>query len=168
VNLLTGAESTALFGGEISPSIRHLVDRARQAPREEAAAILWTACVSAPQSLPVYYLLYKLHAGLGELDRAEQAASKGLAAAARAAGLPADWRTVQPGQADFAAPGAARFWLFTLKALAFVQLRRGERGIAQALVDQLARLDPGDQIGASVVRALLAESGPSSLGLKRG
>ena len=49
-----------------------------------------------------------------------------------------------------------------------MQLRRGERGIAQALVEQLARLDPGDQVGASVVRALLAESGPSSLGLKRG
>jgi tetratricopeptide (TPR) repeat protein len=158
VNLLTGEASTELFGGDVSPAIAHLIEQARQAPREQASAILWAASLSSPQSLSVYYLLYKLHAGLGELDQAQQAARRGLDAAAQAAGLASDWRSVKVGDADFGVPGAARFWLFTLKGLAFIHLRRGERDIAQALLEQLAQLDPGDQIGAGVVRALLQES----------
>jgi tetratricopeptide (TPR) repeat protein len=158
VNILTGTESTELFGGEVSPAVRHLVEMARNAPREQAAAALWTAALSSPQSLPVYYLLYKLHAGLGKLDEALQAARKGLAAAAQAAALPPDWRAVQPGDADFSAPGPAHFWLFTLKALAFIHLRRGEREAAQGFVAQLRRLDPADHLGTSVVQALLHES----------
>ncbi|HYS66248.1 MAG TPA: hypothetical protein VEN30_20895 [Paraburkholderia sp.] len=53
-------------------------------------------------------------------------ARQGLKAAARAAALDEDWQAVQPGDANFTAPGPARFWLFTLKALAFISLRRGE------------------------------------------
>jgi hypothetical protein len=161
VNLLTGETSTGLFGGEMSPAIEHLVEQAREAPRDQAAAILWTAVLSAPGCLPVYYLLYKLHAGLGELDLALRAASTGLAMAAQAAGLPSDWRAVQPGVADFNSPGPARFWLFTLKALAFIHLRRHERDIAAGFIEQIGRLDPDDQIGASVTRALLQHSGDS-------
>lgn len=158
MNILTGVESTELFGGAVAPAVAHWVEQARKVPREHAAAMLWAASLSSPQSLPIHYLLYKLHAGLGELDQAQQAARRGLEAAAQAAGLPTDWRSVTPGAADFAAPGAARFWLFTLKALAFIHLRRGERELAQALVAQLDRLDPSDQIGAGVVRALLRQS----------
>jgi hypothetical protein len=158
VNLFTGVESTELFGGTIAPAAAHLIEVARNAPRDQAAAALWTAAVSAPDNLPVYYLLYKFHASLGELERAHEAAAKGLHAAARAAALPADWRLVQPGDTNFSVPGAARFWLFTLKALAFISLRRGDRDAALNLVAQLRRLDPADQLGASVVETLLQQS----------
>ncbi|TAK88614.1 MAG: hypothetical protein EPO12_00195 [Aquabacterium sp.] len=158
MNLFTGTESADLFGGEVPDSVRHLIEVARNAPLQQVQAALWTAAVSAPDCLPVYYLLYKLHARLGEFDRALQAASTGLDAAARAAGLPQDWRAVQPGAADFGRPGAARFWLFTLKALAFIGLRRGDRDGVAELVAQLRRLDPQDQLGASVVETLLRES----------
>jgi hypothetical protein len=158
VNLFTGTESTELFGGAVAPAVQHLVEQARGAPREQVAATLWAAAVSSPQSLPVYYLLYKLHAGMGELDDALQAASKGLDAAAGAAGLESDWRAVRPGDADFDVPGPARFWLFTLKALAFIRLRRGERDAAHALVAHLRRLDPADHLGATVIETLLRES----------
>jgi hypothetical protein len=113
---------------------------------------------TAPDQLPVYYLLYKMHAGRGQMDLALSAASKGLAAAAQAAGLPLDWRLVQPDATDFSVPGAARFWLFTLKALAFISLRRDDRDTAAALVAQLKLLDPEDHLGASVVAKLLQES----------
>lgn len=158
MNLFTGTESTELFGGEVSTAVQHLVEQARLAPREQVAATLWTAALSAPRSLPIYYLLYKLHSGLGELDEALRAARKGLEEATRAAALSPDWRAVQPGDADFSAPGPARFWLFTLKALAFIHLRRGERAAAQGFVAQLLRLDPADQLGGSVVESLLHES----------
>jgi hypothetical protein len=158
VNLLTGVASTQLFGGEVSPAVLHLVEKARHTPREQVAAMLWAAALGSPQSLPLYYLLYKLHAGLGELEDALQAARKGLEAAAQAAALAPDWRAVQRGDADFDQPGPARFWLFTLKALAFIELRRGQRQAAQALVAQLRQLDPADTLGASVIEALLRES----------
>jgi hypothetical protein len=158
VNLLTGVESTELFGGTVTPAVQHLIDVARNAPPAQVEAALWTAVATAPEQLPVYYLLYKLHAGRGELDLALSAATKGLAAAAQAAGLPLDWRLVQPDATDFSVPGAARFWLFTLKALAFISLRRDDRDTAAALVAQLRRLDPEDHLGASVVAKLLQES----------
>lgn len=158
MNLLTGVESTELFGGTVTPAVQHLIDVARNAPPAQVEAALWTAVATAPEQLPVYYLLYKLHAGRGELDLALSAATKGLAAAAQAAGLPLDWRLVQPDATDFSVPGAARFWLFTLKALAFISLRRDDRDTAAALVAQLRRLDPEDHLGASVVAKLLQES----------
>jgi hypothetical protein len=99
-----------------------------------------------------------MHAGRGELDLAWQAARKGLAAAAQAAQLSPDWQTVLPGATDFSVPGAARFWVFTLKALAVIQLRRGERDSATALVARLRLLDPDDHLGASVVETLLRQS----------
>jgi len=158
VNLLTGVESTELFGGSVTPAVQHLIDVARNAPPAQVEAALWTAVATAPDQLPVYYLLYKLHAGRGQMDLALSAATKGLAAAAQAAGLPLDWRLVQPDATDFSVPGAARFWLFTLKALAFISLRRDDRDTAAALVAQLKLLDPEDHLGASVVAKLLQES----------
>lgn len=158
MNLFTGVEANELFGGEAAPAIRHLIEEARRVPRQECASLLWTAALSAPDNLPVYYLLYKLHTSLGELDHALRAASTGLDRAARAAGLHADWNRVNPGDADFSQPGPAHFWLFTLKALAFIRLRSGQPGMARQLLEQLRRLDPEDQIGASVVAALLERS----------
>lgn len=158
MNLLTGVESTELFGGTVSPAVQHLIDVARNAPPAQVEAALWTAAATAPDQLPVYYLLYKMHAGRGQLDLALSAASKGLSAAAKAAQLAADWRQVAPGNTDFSVPGPARFWLFTLKALAFINLRRGERDTAAALVAQLRLLDPEDHLGASTVETLLRES----------
>lgn len=158
MNLLTGVESTELFGGAVSPAVQHLIDVARNAPPAQVEAALWTAVATAPEQLAVYYLLYKLHAGRGELDLALKAACKGLTVAAQAAGLAPDWRRVEPGDSDFSQPGPARFWLFTLKALAFISLRRGERDAAAALVAKLRQLDPHDHVGASVVAKLLQET----------
>lgn len=158
MNLLTGEESTELYGGPLSPAVQHLIEVARNAPPDQVEAALWTAAVSAPDQLPVYYLLYKMHAGRGELDRARQAATKGLGVAAQTAGLAADWRSVNPGDADFTVPGPARFWLFTLKALAFIHLRQGNRAATTELLTQLRRLDPQDNLGAGVVASLLAQS----------
>jgi len=158
VNLLTGVESTELFGGDVPPAVQHLIDAARGAPRAEAGAALWTAVLTAPRCLPPYYLLYKFHASQGELDPAYEVARKALAVAAQQASIDRDWRAVQQGDADFTTPGPARFWLFTLKALAFISVRRGERAVARALIAKLRMLDPADRIGFGVVEALLAQS----------
>lgn len=159
MNIFTGVESNELFGGEVSPHVTHLIDVARNAPRDQVEAALWTAAVTSPQSLPVYYLLYKFHAGQGQFDAALRAAEAGLAAAARAAGLAERWWRVTPGDADFSQPGPSRFWLFTLKAKAFIHLRRGESGQAELLLVKLRQLDPADQVGFGVIEALLRQAG---------
>ena len=57
--------------------------------------------------------------------------------------------------ADFMAPGPARFWLFTLKALAFIRLRRQDLVSAQLYLDKVLQLDPLGGTGALVIEALI-------------
>lgn len=161
MNLFTGAVADEFFGGEVPPAVRELLHRAAQAPRGEVGPLLWTAQALAPNCLPVYYALYKHHATRRELETAERAAQRGLLEAARQAGLPQDWRSVEAGHpaAAFGDNGPARFWLFTLKALAFLALRQQRAGDAAALLAQIARLDADARIGDEVIASLLASLG---------
>jgi hypothetical protein len=156
VNLFTGESSNELFGGEVPPQVRHLVDEARQEPNpQRALALLWTAQVCAPDCPALYYLLYKFHARHGDTAQAEFAALKSLDVAAMQAGLPGSWQQVDAGMADFQSPGPARFWLFTLKALAFTRLRRRDALGARAYLRKVQELDPTGGTGAGVIDALL-------------
>jgi len=161
MNLFTGEVSRQLFGeGRIPDVVRGLIEQAQVAPPGHREVLLWTARASAPDCLAVYYLLYKLYATQRDLVEAERAARGGLAEAARQAGLDADWKRVIPGIADFSQPGPARFWLFTLKALAFIRLRAGGAHEARDIIAHLKKLDPEDSVGASVVSALADGSAP--------
>lgn len=53
--------------------------------------------------------------------------------------------------------GAQHFYLFTLKALAFIRLRLGRREESLALLGKLRELDPGDSVGSSVIHDLANE-----------
>ncbi|WP_290877603.1 hypothetical protein [Aquabacterium sp.] len=159
MNILTGESSTDLFGGEVPPQVKHLVEEARNAATpERALALLWTAQVCAPDCPSLYYLLYKFHARHADFEQAELAALKGLDVAADQAHLPDDWRVVTPDMADFQSPGPARFWVFTLKALAFIRLRRKDPNSARAYLDKVNELDPVGGTGAGVIEALLKGS----------
>lgn len=159
MNILTGESSTDLFGGEVPPQVKHLVEEARNAATpERALALLWTAQVCAPDCPSLYYLLYKFHARHADFEQAELAALKGLEVAADQAHLPDDWRVVTPDMADFQSPGPARFWVFTLKALAFIRLRRKDPDSARVYLDKVNELDPVGGTGAGVIEALLKGS----------
>jgi hypothetical protein len=159
VNILTGESSTDLFGGEVPPQVKDLVEQARNAETpERALALLWTAQVCAPECPSLYYLLYKFHARHADFEQAELAALKGLDIAAEQAHLPDDWRTVTSDMANFLSPGPARFWLFTLKALAFIRLRRKDPEAARVYLDKVHQLDPQGGTGADVIEALLKGS----------
>ncbi|MBU0604479.1 MAG: hypothetical protein KKD25_18990 [Gammaproteobacteria bacterium] len=160
MNLFTGESSAEFFGGAVPQSVRRLLDEAVGAPAPQVESLLWTAHACAPECLPVYYLLYKFHASRRQFDRAEQAARKGIAIAAQQAALDADWSKVQPQHGDFAATGPARFWLFSLKALAFICLRSGRPDEARALVEHIARLDATHGLGGDVIASLLDGSVP--------
>jgi len=52
------------------------------------------------------------------------------------------------------AEGAARFALYTLKALAFIELKRGNEDVALRHLDRLAVLDPTGSVGWTVIAEL--------------
>jgi hypothetical protein len=158
VNILTGESSTDLFGGDVPPQVRHLLDEARNATPERALALLWTAQVCAPECPSLYYLLYKFHARHADFEQAELAALKGLEVAAQQANLPDDWRSVTAAMADFSSPGPARFWLFTLKALAFIRLRLQDPEAAAFYLGKVNELDPQGGTGAGVIESLMRGS----------
>ncbi|MEN9890508.1 MAG: hypothetical protein RLY78_803 [Pseudomonadota bacterium] len=162
MNLFTGEASEAWFGGEVPASVKPLLLQAATAAGDERSALLWTAQTLAPRSLGVYYALYKHHATRREFELAERAARRGLDEAALQAGLAGDWRTVQPGGGtDFHADGPARFWLFTLKALAFIHLRSGRPDAAAEFLDRIDILEPEARLGNDVIGRLLEAVRPA-------
>ena len=156
MNITTGEDADEFFGGPVPPAVRELLHRAALADPHDRAALLWSAQAIAPRCLASYYALYKHHAGRREFELAERAAWRALREAAALAGLPEDWRSAAPhwptkqGDAD-----AARFWLFTLKALTFLHLRTQRPDEAQALLSVLLACEPNSGNGAEVTAALL-------------
>ncbi len=125
------------------------------ADAERAERLLWEAWRAAPAALPVYFSLYKFYFYQGNLDHAERAARLALVAAAQQGWFDADWQKLSAASAqwsDYDAP--AHFYLFSLKALAFIRLRQGDASESSAILAKLAEIDPGDSVGACVVRAV--------------
>lgn len=158
MNLFTGEASDEFFGSDAPPAVRRLLADAATAEPGQRGSLLWTAQATAPDCLAVYYLLYKFHAQQRQFELAASAAFKGLARAAAQAGLPEDWRAALPASVDFSQVGPARFWLFTLKALAFIHLRRGQIDEAQAFLARIAEVDPAQSVGSEVTAALLQQA----------
>jgi tetratricopeptide (TPR) repeat protein len=120
--------------------------------RAGAEALFRQAMDRAPDQLAVYFCLYKIHTYQGRLDEALRVAEAGLREAARQAGWaedPAHW-----SRAPLAADGPTRFALFTLKALAFIHLKRGETPQAERVLERLADLDPEGRVGWRVIADL--------------
>ncbi|NYZ13224.1 hypothetical protein HL658_11730 [Azospirillum sp. RWY-5-1] len=120
----------------------------------ECEALLWEAHRLAPRVLPVFYALYKFYFNRKRLDEAERVALVALDVAAQQIGIPADWRQLTAASADWTAEGPQRFFLFTMKALAFITLRRDRLPDALAILAKLAEIDPGDQVGHGVIAAM--------------
>ena len=158
--LETAGDPIALFGGEASPVITQLLQEAAAVYQQSsrAEAILWSAQAMDPACLPVYFALYKFYFYKFRLADAEKVALMGLKTAAQQGGFPAEWSHLSPSSAKWnATEGAQHFYLFTLKALAFIRLRLGKREESLALLDKLRELDPGDSVGSSVIRDLANE-----------
>lgn len=156
----TAGDPIALFGGEASPVITQLLQEAAAVYQQSsrAEAILWSAQAIDPTCLPVYFALYKFYFYKFRLADAEKVALMGLGTAAHQGGFPAEWSHLSPTTAKWnSTEGAQHFYLFTLKALAFIRLRLGRREESLALLDKLRELDPNDSVGSSVIRDLANE-----------
>jgi len=142
--------------GELPAEVNELLQQGVVAYRSspnEAEARFRQALDLAPRVLPVYFCLYKIHTYRGNLDAALAAAGQGLREAASQAGWPADYRDWP--RSDVGANDAARFALYTLKALAFIHLKRSELPEARSALDRLEVLDPEGRVGWPVISELL-------------
>ncbi len=147
------------FGGTAPPEVdRRLRDAAAAyADTPRAERLLHEAHALDPACLPVYFALYKFYFYKSRLADAERTALAALDAAARQAAIPADWRRLTLQSADWTdTRGPQHFYLFCLKALAFIRLRRGRADAARTLLAKLAELDPRDTVGGSVIGSLAA------------
>ena len=80
---------------------------------------------------------------------------------ARQGGFPCDYRRLARNRHkwDLYANEITLFYLYTLKALAFIKLRLGFTIEAQLILSNLQSLDPKDLSGASVIMDLAAGIG---------
>mgnify|MGYP001810555598 CR=1 FL=1 len=82
----------------------------------------------------------------------------GLEESARQSGFPSDYRRLARNRQkwNLYANESSLFYLYTLKALAFIKLRLGFTIDAQLILSHLQQLDPEDLSGASVIMDLAA------------
>ncbi len=115
----------------------------------------------APGHPAVLIGLYRFYFYKNRLPEALDVARLCLEKAADDNGLVSDWRAVDPGDAAFGDFGAAlpRFYLFTLKAYAYLNMRLGDIAEGRAAVDKLLALDPSDKVGAKVLLGVVDRMG---------
>ncbi len=141
--------------GDLPPAVKALLQQgviAYRGDRERADDLFRQALATAPGALPVYFCLYKIHTYQGNLAMAQAAAEGGLQEAAAQAGWDPDWRRWTPN--PLLPEGAGRFALYTLKALAFINLRQNLPAAAREKLAALRILDPAGAVGWPVVEAL--------------
>jgi tetratricopeptide (TPR) repeat protein len=131
-------------------------DRLAEAHLQEAQRL-------APDHAAVLIGLYRFYFYKNRLQEALSVAYRCLHKAAQDNGLNADWRKVEVQHADFNNYAAMlpRFFLFTLKGYAYLQLRLGNLEEGSAAVAKLLELDPADKLGGRVLLGVLERRGRS-------
>ena len=131
----------------------HLDDVAEHHLREAQAL--------APGHAAVMIGLYRFYFYKGRLADALTVAKLCLEKAARENRLAADWHDVAAGDAAFGRYESVlpRFYLFTLKGYAYLQMRLGNLEEGRAVVTKLLELDPSDKVGARVLLGVLERVG---------
>lgn len=145
------------FARDIRPEVNLLLQSAVACADdfERARAHLYEALALDPGQLEIYVALYKFCFYRGCFDEAEQIALAALTQAATDGGFSSNWRQLEQNTTDWKCmDSSVRLYLYSLKALAFIRLRMGNNDGAREVLDSLARLDPDDQVGGSVIMTL--------------
>lgn len=157
------AAAGALLGAGLPPEAEHhLVLAGQNYHRDDIAEQhLKAAQDSAPDHAAVLIGQYRFYFYKGCLREALYVAQLCLKKAARESGLPENWRDVSAAEANFSAyeEMLPRFYLFTLKAYGYLQMRLGNLEEGGAIVRKLLELDASDKIGARVLLDVLNRVG---------
>lgn len=157
--LVTGA---LLGGGLPGEAERHLWQAALSYHLDEIAEDhLRDAEAIEPGHAAVLIGLYRFYFYKGRLAEALVVAGRCLAKATQQANLPSDWRHVTARDAEFGRYEniLPRFFLFSLKGYAYLQMRLGRIEEGREALLKLLELDPSDKIGAKVLLNVLERIG---------
>lgn len=147
--------SSPLLGGGLPlPARAHLQKAAERYHLTDIAEThLHAAAELAPDHAAVLIALYRFYFYKGRLVDALDVARACVVKALRENLLGDDWRKVHADDADFSDWGALlpRFFLFSLKGYAYLNLRLGALAEGRLAAEKLLALDPRDRIGAKLL-----------------
>ncbi|MFZ2407301.1 MAG: hypothetical protein WAW41_19375 [Methylobacter sp.] len=154
-------EERVMFSPDLPVEVNKLLQAAVAAsPNDQhrAEKLFLQAHALDSHCLQTYFALYKFYFFQKRLIDAERIVIAGLEESARQGGFPSDYRRLarNPQKWDMYANEITLFYLYTLKALAFIKLRLGRAIDAQLVLSHLQLLDPKDLSGASVIMDLAA------------
>jgi len=154
-------EERVLFSPNIPIEVNNLLQAAVAASsvdQSQAETLFLQAQALDSHCLQTYFALYKFYFFQKRLVDAERIVLAGLEEAAKQGGFPYDYRQLVGNQKkwNLYANDSTLFYLYTLKALAFIKLRLGFTLDAQLVLSHLQQLDPEDLSGASVIMDLAA------------
>lgn len=122
---------------------------------DRAERLLQNVMAQLPNRLETRVALYKMYAYAGQHDKALSLIDEVLQQAAEQSGFDPDWRRLDATSACWTgATGLVRCYLYSLKALGFVSLRKQDIATAEAVLEKLQELDRLDEVGSSVVYQL--------------
>lgn len=139
----------AFFSDRSPEPLRYLLNNALCAGTPDATeALLLEARQRWPAEPDAHVALYKFLFVNKRYAEAEAAVWAALNAAATCLGIDRNYRRLHRTSADWSQrQGAERLYLFSLKALGVIRLRRERVVQARAVLEKLAELDPCDEIG---------------------
>jgi len=143
------------LGAGLSPQVEALIGEAgrlRDRPLE-ALPLLERARAAAPRHPAPVIALYRFYFYGHQLALARAAGEDALAIARTALGP--DFGDAPPSDEAARYDAAVRFYLFTLKGLAYLNMRMGDLEDAHLLLAELRRLDPGDRVGGALLAHVL-------------
>ncbi len=143
------------IGGGLSPEVEALITQAgllREHP-QEALPLLERARAAAPRHPVPLIALYRFYFYGHQLAQARAMGEDALAIARTALGP--DFGDVPPTDDAARHDAAVRFYLFTLKGLAYLNLRLNDLDEARLMLGELRRLDPSDHVGGAVLLHVL-------------
>ena len=152
-------EERVMFSPNMPAKVNNLLQAAVAASsidQSRAETLFLQAQALDSHCLQTYFALYKFYFFQKRLIDAERIVIAGLEESARQGGFPSDYRRLAQNRQkwDLYANEITLFYLYTLKALAFIKLRLGFSIEAQLILSHLQQLDPEDLSGASVIMDL--------------
>lgn len=117
----------------------------------DAELPLLKAYFLAPESLNVLVALNRFYYYQHRLEEALAATTKALVVIRPSIAFPEDWRDLQISHITEAPADSltnVRLYLFTLKAIGFLNMRLERLDVSQAIFEKLVGLDSKDRIGA--------------------
>ncbi|RIZ68459.1 MAG: hypothetical protein D0528_07590 [Methylococcales bacterium] len=149
------------FENEDTPEVENMIAIASENYASgEAELPLLRAYFLAPNSLNVLVALNRFYYYQHRLDDALAATLKALAVIRPLIDFPEDWRELQPHHLSDTPANLltqVRLYLFTLKAIGFLNMRLELLDVSKSIFEKLVYLDGKDRIGAKGLLELVIQ-----------